>query len=119
MTRYEKLKNRKHGYSRIPRHLVDRLRQRDITRPTAINFAVAIADYIGSRTNLWTCSLSDEQLADVLGCSLRVAKRTRRDLVANDIIVQRKYEDKYGNRYIGCRQFRYVVDDNSTGPGGE
>ena len=119
MTRYEKLKNRKYGYSRIPRHLVDRLRQRDITRPTAINFAVAIADYIGSRKNLWTCSLSDEQLADVLGCSLRIVGRTRRDLVANDIIVQWKYEDKYGNRYIGCRQFRYVVDDNSTGPGGE
>ena len=28
-------------------------------------------------------------------------------------------EDKDGNRYIGCRQFRYVVDDNSTRSGGE
>ena len=120
MTRYEKLKDRKHGYSLIPRHLIDRLSQRDITRPTAMNLAVSIADYIGFRPDKgWTCSLSDDQLTEVLGCCLCVAKKSRRDLVANNIIAQRNYEDKDGNRYIGCRQFRYVVDDNSTGPGGE
>ena len=91
----EKLKNRKHGYSLIPRHLIDRLSQRDITRPTAINLSGAIADYIGSRKDKgWTCSLSDEQLADVLGCSLRIAGRTRRDLVANDIIVPFNCRDR-------------------------